>query len=123
WQTGFVMLPKQMILLVTLEKEGVGKEFQYEDRFLSADLFQWQSQNRTTQSGGVGQSIQKHRDKGIHVHLFVRKRKRLPTGGAAPFTYCGELDFIEWKGERPITVKWRLQTPLQARLITLFYKP
>jgi hypothetical protein len=34
----------------TLEKEGLDDKFKYEDRFLAAAMFQWQSQNRTTQN-------------------------------------------------------------------------
>ena len=42
------------------------------------------------------------------MHLFVRARKKMPRGGAAPFVYCGDVSFIRWSGERPITVSWKL---------------
>jgi hypothetical protein len=50
------------------------------------------------------------------VHLFVRRQSKI-TGRAAPFVYCGEVDFIEWEGERPITVRWQLREPLPQRLV------
>jgi predicted nucleotidyltransferase component of viral defense system len=34
--------------------------------------------------------------------------KRGSGGGSAPFVYCGEVRFVEWEGEAPITVRWRL---------------
>ena len=97
-----------MVLLVTLEKARHPEEHRYEDRFLSPDTFQWQSQNKTPQKGKVGQGIRDHRKQGIQVHLFVRKTGKVDQR-AAPFTYCGELDFVGWEGEKPITVTWRLQ--------------
>src|SRR5207248_9794474 len=80
---------------------------------------EWQSQNRTSQQSEIGQSLRHHRERGIGVHLFVRKEKRTPAGGAAPFIYCGELEFMEWKGVRPITIRWRLLSPLPGRLLRL----
>jgi superfamily II DNA or RNA helicase/diadenosine tetraphosphate (Ap4A) HIT family hydrolase len=116
WQTGFVTLPRHILLLVTLNKANMEGTFHYEDRFLTSDIFEWQSQNRTGQQSGTGQMLSHHRERGIQVHLFVRKEKRAPAGGAAPFIYCGELEFIEWKGERPITIRWKLLSSLPERL-------
>lgn len=120
WQTGFVTLPKNIVLLITLEKGDLGGQFQYADHFLSPDLFEMQSQNRTRQESAVGQGIRHHRERDISVHLFVRKRKRVPGGGAAPFIYCGEVEFVSWEGERPITIRWKLISPLPERLLRLF---
>jgi superfamily II DNA or RNA helicase/diadenosine tetraphosphate (Ap4A) HIT family hydrolase len=120
WNTGFVNLPKYTVLLITLEKEDPGGRFQYADHFLSPDIFEMQSQNRTRQESEVGQAIKHHRERGIAVHLFVRKRKRAQGGGAAPFVYCGEVEFVSWQGERPITIRWKLSEPLPARLRELF---
>lgn len=106
-----------MVLLVTLEKSGHREEHRYEDRFLSRDSLQWQSQNRTPQKGKVGKAIRDHRHQGVTVHLFVRRHGKID-GRAAPFTYCGELDFVSWQGEKPITVIWKLRNQLSASLGT-----
>src|SRR5262249_31222373 len=74
WQTGFVFQDGKIILLVTLEKEGMEERFRYQDRFLTPDTFQWQSQNRTVQNGSVGQNLRHHGERAIPVHLFVRRR-------------------------------------------------
>lgn len=112
WNSGFVTVPGHVFLLVTLRKQGRDERFQYADRFLGPDKFQWQSQNRTAQASKHGQEIRHHADLGIAVHLFVRQSARIPGGGAAPFLYCGEVEFVSWRGERPITVEWKLREPL-----------
>lgn len=90
------------------------------DHFLSPDTFEMQSQNRTRQESEVSQAIKHHQERGIAVHLFVRKRKRAQGGGAAPFVYCGEVEFVSWEGERPITIRWKLSEPLLSHLRELF---
>jgi superfamily II DNA or RNA helicase/HKD family nuclease len=116
WTSGFVKLPGHLFLLVTLEKGGLDKSFKYQDKFLSPDTFQWQSQNRTTQKSAHGEAIRNHSDQGLAVHLFVRRDKRLGGGEAAPFVYCGDLHFESWSGNLPITVRWKLQTPVPNTL-------
>jgi len=108
WNAGFVKRPGHMFLLVTLDKSGHGSEFQYKDRFISRCEFEWQSQNRTNQDSRDGQDIRHHVERGFAVHLFVRGQKKMPRGGAAPFTYCGDVRFLKWQGDRPITVTWSL---------------
>ncbi len=82
-------------------------DFQYRDRFLSPATFQWQSQNQTTREGKRGRLIAGHEVNGHAVHLFIRGTKKVQ-GRAAPFLYCGEVRFLDWEGERPITVRWEL---------------
>jgi hypothetical protein len=48
----------------------------------------------------------------VAVHLFVRGKKKQSRGGAAPFVYCGDVAFVAWRGEAPITVTWRLPEPV-----------
>ena len=82
-----------LFLLTSLEKEGLDDKFKYEDRFLAADKFQWQTQNRTTQNSPHGEAIRDHSANGLAVYLCVRRYKRVNGGGAAPFLYCGDVDF------------------------------
>jgi hypothetical protein len=108
WNAGFVVSPEHIFLLVTLTKDDMNPEHQYADHFLSEQEFNWQSQNRTTQRSKHGQLICNHSARGIHVHLFVRPTKK--TGQKpTPFTYCGEVDFVSWEGNSPISVRWRLK--------------
>ena len=116
WNSGFVKLPGHLFLLVTIEKEGLDEKFKYQDTFLSPNTFQWQSQNRTTQNSKHAEAIRDHEALGFAVHLFVRRLKRVNGGGAAPFLYCGDVEFQGWDGNAPITVRWKLQTSVPKTL-------
>ena len=61
----------------------------------------------------------RHGNENVDVHLFVRRQKKI-RGKAAPFTYCGEVKSIDWEGDAPITVRWRLMNPLTDELRKLF---
>jgi hypothetical protein len=116
WNSGFVKLPGHLFLLVTLEKEGLDEKFKYQDRFVGPDTFHWQSQNRTKQNSPHGDAIRNHAEHGLAVHLFARRFKRVNGGGAAPFLYCGDVDFESWDGNSPITVQWKLKTLIPKTL-------
>ena len=60
------------------------------------------------------QTLARHVELGIPVHLFVRKTPKVD-GRAAPFLYCGECEFLRWDGDRPITVHWKLKSPVPER--------
>lgn len=114
WQQGFIVLDTDVFLLVTLDKSDHQQEHRYDDKFLSADRLRWQSQNRTTQTSKHGRIISGELP-GFDVHLFVRRAKKVD-GKAAPFTYCGDLDFVSWEGAQPITVIWSLRSPVPPQL-------
>ena len=112
WGQGFLRQGEHTFLFVTLDKSGHDQEFQYKDHFISANRFQWQSQNRTTRASVSGRSIEAHASQGIAVHLFVRSRSKTPDGRGAPFYYCGPVEFVSWTGDKPITVIWNLSVPV-----------
>jgi hypothetical protein len=94
----------------------------YSDQFISDQEFSWQSQNRTTQKSKHGQMIKNHHTMGIQVHLFVRPAKRVAQA-PTPFIYCGEVDFVSWEGDAPITVRWSLRERVPQSLWTLLKVP
>lgn len=114
-QSGIVERPDQLVFFVTLEKAELDQAYQYQDRFLGPDEFQWQSQNRNTQASALGQRIRNQLSTGLPVHLFARRQKKV-SGRTSPFVYCGMLQFDRWQGDRPITVWWRLRQPVPSRL-------
>jgi len=116
WNKGFVRKGSNIFLLVTLEKEGLLQHHQYSDYFVDELTFHWQSQNQTTQSSSVGQSIKNHSAKRIDVQLFVRKKSK-ENGRAAPFVYCGKVNFQSWEGDSPISVTWELASPVPVNLL------
>ena len=108
WNAGFVVQDPEVFLLVTLAKEDMNTEHRYVDHFVSDREFAWQSQNRTTRASKHGQILSNHRVQGKRVHLLVRPTKK--TGSRpTPFLYCGEVDFVSWEGDAPISIKWRLR--------------
>ncbi len=119
WQQGHVSIGGHVFLFVTLDKTKMVKEHRYDDKFVSADLFEWKSQNRHTRNGKPGQEMQNHAGLGIPIHLFVRKVKKIQSK-AAPFVYCGDVDFVDWEGDKPITIRWRLHEPLTQELARMF---
>lgn len=121
WETGHVC-PKEIsdqILLVTLSKRGKNANEQYHDYFIDASTFHWQSQNSTATSGKRGKGIVGHKQQGSAIHLFIRKHKLL-NGKAAPFIYCGQVDYEKHESERPMNVFWKLQNPLPPNLHQYF---
>ena len=108
--------PGHIFLLVTLDKAGHGAEFQYQDHFISRSEFEWQSQNRTARRAGRPGHPEPCGARNIAVHLFVRAQKKRAGGGSAPFVYCGDVQFMSWEGEKPITVQWKLPEEVPERL-------
>ena len=100
---------------MTLNKDDFDAAFQYKDRFLSSTEFQWQSQNATGQGTPRGQLYMHHKQHAVQVHLFVRPTAK-EAGKAARFFYCGDVEFIRWEGEKPITIWWRLNDTLPTHL-------
>jgi superfamily II DNA or RNA helicase/diadenosine tetraphosphate (Ap4A) HIT family hydrolase len=115
WHTGFIATKHAIFLMVTLEKKKHQESHQYQDKFLSPVDFQWQSQNRTTQKGRHGQMLREHQRLGITVNLFVRRSKKIGQR-AAPFYFCGTVNFMRWHGEKPITIEWQLSVAVPERL-------
>ncbi len=110
-QQGVVPIGDVYLLFVTLEKKDKPAEHRYEDRFLSPEEFQWQSQNRTPQSGSVAKALREPAQFGKTVHLFVRPKAKIGSA-TAPFVYCGQPQFISWEGEKPITFRWKIDPPV-----------
>ena len=59
---------------------------------------------------------------GWTVHLFLRKSK-LRDGRGAPFRYAGQVRFLGWEGENPMTVQWELAESVPVSLRSLYGLP
>ncbi|GGL05865.1 DUF3427 domain-containing protein [Mangrovihabitans endophyticus] len=105
------------IFLVTLEKteEHFSPTTMYQDRALSPDRFQWESQTATSTRSAVGQRYVNHERLRSSVHLFLRKTK-IPDGalGAPPYLYAGPMTYLRHSGDRPMRIEWQLEYPLPA---------
>ena len=107
WNSGHVTtVGGCSVLLVTLNKKGHIAD--YEDK-LKAKHFTWSSQNSTTPTSKKGQAIlQSKDDADSNVYLFVRKNKLGSDGKAAPFQALGTVSYISHKGEKPMSVNFKL---------------
>jgi hypothetical protein len=114
WNSGIVRVGNDLILLTTLNKGDLMAGNHYQDRFLSDRRMQWQSQSRTLQDSSHGR-ILSGKEIGQRVHLFVRGDK-LRNSKAAPFIYCGTPRFVNWHGEKPITITWELPESVPEHL-------
>lgn len=109
WQSGHVFLKEAgaHILLVTLNKQGKAEQHRYIDHWVDETTFHWQSQNSTTPESKRGRELINHQSLGLSVHLFVRENK-MRNGKAAPFIYCGPVEYKSHKSSAPISVLFHL---------------
>ncbi|MCC6506743.1 MAG: DUF3427 domain-containing protein [Aquimonas sp.] len=103
------------LLFVTLDKsEGYHDRIAYHDYAISAERFHWQSQNSAGPDTPGGRRYLESATNGWQFQLFVRPRK-----GEA-YRACGPVTLELAEGNRPMSIVWRLQTPLPARLFREF---
>lgn len=51
--------------------------------------------------------------------LFSRAEKVTDFGSGAPYLFLGTAQYVSHRGERPIAVTWRLDTPMPAAAFAL----
>jgi len=117
FQSGVLPLAgrKTELLFVTLDKsEWYHDRIAYHDYAISADRFHWQTQNSAGPDTMSGRRYLESPGNGWQFQLFVRARK----GDA--YRVCGRIDLEGAEGDRPMSLIWRLQVPLPARLFREF---
>ena len=95
--------------------------YNYKDEFINRSIFQWQTPNSTAQTSERGKNIIYNKEKGIKLHLFIRKYKEID-GKVQPYIYIGKGNTIEFEGDKPITVKLKLENKIPESLYTEFTK-
>lgn len=87
----------------------------YADRAISPSLFQWESQNATSESSKTGQRYIHQREQGSSIHLFFRDSKEADGDlGAPAYLYAGPASYVSHSGERPMRIIWKLDHDLPA---------
>lgn len=120
--SGLLANGNDYFLFIDLHKEEDIKEsINYKDKFIDQQYFQWQTQNSTSQSSDRGKNIINNKERGINLHLFVRKYKEID-GKIEPYIYIGKGDTVAFDGEKPITVKIKLEHEVPTNLYTEFTK-
>lgn len=112
WREGVSVVDNNYLLFITLIKgDDVEDRIKYHDYFMSRSDFHWQSRNDTSHASSRGQNYIKHKEKGLNIHLFVRKYKKR-FGDTLPFMYLGKVDYVRSHGDKPMNIIWKLQNPL-----------
>jgi hypothetical protein len=117
FQSGVLSLTsrKTELLFVTLDKsEGYHDRISYHDYAISTERFHWQSQNSAGADTAGGRRYLESPGNEWQFQLFVRPRK-----GEA-YRACGRVHLESAEGDRPMSIVWKLETPLPARLFREF---
>jgi hypothetical protein len=106
---------KTELLFVTLDKSaGFHDRIAYHDYAISTDRFHWQTQNNAGPDTPSGRRYLESSSNGWQFQLFVRPRKY------DAYHACGRVTLESAEGDRPMSIVWRLETPLPARLFRAF---
>jgi hypothetical protein len=120
--SGLLTNGNEYFLFIDLHKEEDVKEsINYQDKFFNPQEFQWQSVNSTTQQSERGKNIIFNKQRGVNLHLFIRKYKEID-GKTEPYIYIGKGNSVHFEGDKPITVKMELENEVPATLYTEFTK-
>jgi hypothetical protein len=117
FQAGVLPLTSRQteLLFVTLDKsEGYHDRISYHDYAISAERFHWQTQNSAGPDTPSGRRYLESSTNGWQFQLFVRARK-----GEA-YRACGRVTLESAEGDRPMSIVWKLETPLPVRLFREF---
>ena len=118
---GVLWLPAEQadVFFVTVVKstEHYSPTTLYQDRAITPELFQWESQSTTRAASPTAQRYIYHAERGSSVHLFIRETKDSDGGlGVPPYLYAGRMTYQSHSGERPMRIIWRLEHPLPAEI-------
>lgn len=112
WNTGHVSLGQDVVLFITLHKTAGAEGADYDDRFDGPGVLVWSSQTSTDPESKKGREILGAPTEGRRIHAWVRRRK-----ADVAFEYRGLAIPLSHVGERPMSVRFRLLTPLDREAV------
>lgn len=109
---------KIQMLFCTINKSDreYSAETMYEDYAIDPLTFHWQSQNNTRADSEAGRLYTEQSQNGWRFLLFVRDTKSNVYGFTNPYYCLGFVDFIDSRGECPMTINWRMRAPIPASI-------
>ena len=111
WRNG-----NHFYLFVDLHKdEDIKESTRYDDKLISRKRMQWETQNKTTQDSKVGMDICLNQSRGINLHMFIRKAKKIGTQ-TLDYIYVGKVNPIEYHGNAPIKLLLEFEQTLPKYL-------
>ncbi|MBU6248302.1 MAG: DUF3427 domain-containing protein [Xanthomonadaceae bacterium] len=119
WREGVRWLPEERadVFAFTLDKSGdrFSPTTRYRDYAISPGLIHWESQSTTREASETGLRYRQHVVRDSIVLLFARLRA---TDRA--FWFLGPARYVSHEGERPMAVRWALESPLPGDLYAQF---
>jgi superfamily II DNA or RNA helicase/HKD family nuclease len=116
WREGISRVDDHYLLFINLNKtEDIAESIRYKDSFRDPSTFHWQSENRASHASGRGLDYVNHKERGLHIHLFVRKFIKMHNM-TMPFTYLGEVEYVSSHGDKPMNIIWKLHNPVPEDL-------
>lgn len=102
------------LMFVTLDKneQQFSPTTMYHDYAINEHLFHWQSQNSARPDKGRGLDYIQHQKIGKRLFLFVREQTNDEYGRTMGFVNYGEVDYVSHIGSRPMSINWKLKTPM-----------
>jgi len=114
WQSGHVSIAPHVVVFVTLTKsDAMAWGADYVDHFEGHDTFVWSSQTNTGPDGKKGREVLEALDHGTFIHLWVRRRKT-----DVAFVYLGLVVPVSHQGSKPMSVRFRMLTPVEDQVLT-----
>jgi superfamily II DNA or RNA helicase len=106
------------VFFVTLHKteRDYSPTTMYQDYAINERLFHWQSQSTTSADSATGRRYIQHDMRGYTVLIFGREHKNR-NGLAQPFSFLGPARYDSHSGSRPMSIVWRMEHALPARLL------
>lgn len=101
-------------LFVTMQKDENDK-IKHINNFSDRELMRWESLSNTSQESESGQNLINNRERGINLHLFVRKYREVD-GEIQPFIYLGKVDTHSYSGNKPIIFQMKLRNRVPMKL-------
>jgi superfamily II DNA or RNA helicase/HKD family nuclease len=87
----------------------------YRDYAISRELIHWESQSGIQPESPTGLRYQEHEARGSHILLFARLRN-----DERAFYFLGPASYVSHQGEFPMSITWRLHSPLPGDLFAAF---
>jgi superfamily II DNA or RNA helicase len=106
------------LLFVTLNKSerDFSPSILYKDFAVSQTIFEWQTQNASSSEKGKGLDYILHKKNGRKILMFVREQNEDEFGNTMGFIFLGEVNFLDFYGSKPMSIKWELNEPMPAYL-------
>ena len=110
--SGLITYKKHYFIYVNLTKdEDIKEELKFKDHLKDLYTMQWESPNSMSENSPAGQNLIMSEDKGIQLHMFVRKLKKID-GLFQPFIYLGRVTHVSHQSNNPIRFIFKFETPL-----------